>query len=375
MYDWDRIFSEKKIYIVGAGSRAKTLTGYLRELYPQVEIVAYLVSLTAENEPDIDGVPVLQLDAVKSTSVIGPVFIATKGMYHEQLNKQLLDLGFTTVVPITPAVDNDFRNLYVRKKYQRQGWSFQKLDELSAHPDDPYDSAHVHDLPDVCIYMAKSIYDKPLSQSYEVPGYERPIQVGAALTEQRLCQGILTDCTGENISEKNRQYCELTALYWIWKQAEEKIVGLSHYRRHFLLPEDWCERMTANHIDVILPVPTCVLPNIEKNYMERHAPEDWIFLQEYLRENSPEDYEMGRQVYTDTLYSPCNMFIMRKDILDELCGWIFPILDAVVAHGGKKEDGYLNRYPGFLSERLLTLFFAKNKSKYKLAYADKNFLM
>ena len=61
-------------------------------------------------------------------------------------------------------------------------------------------------------------------------------------------------------------------------------------------------------------------------------------------------------------------------ILCDLCEWMFPLLDAVVAHGGEKEDSYLNRYPGFLSERLLSYYFEKNRDKYRLVYADKNFL-
>jgi hypothetical protein len=68
------------------------------------------------------------------------------------------------------------------------------------------------------------------------------------------------------------------------------------------------------------------------------------------------------------------MFIMRKNVLDDLCTWLFPILDSVVAHGGQKEDSYLNRYPGFISERLITFFFEKYLGKYKVVYADKNFL-
>lgn len=54
--------------------------------------------------------------------------------------------------------------------------------------------------------------------------------------------------------------------------------------------------------------------------------------------------------------------------------FVFSILDAVAAHGGKKEDPYMNRYPGFLSERLITYFFEKNRDQYRVVYANKNFL-
>ena len=53
---------------------------------------------------------------------------------------------------------------------------------------------------------------------------------------------------------------------------------------------------------------------------------------------------------------------------------MFPILFAVAEKGGILEDNYQNRYPGFISERLITYFFDKRRDKYKVVYADKNFL-
>jgi len=57
-----------------------------------------------------------------------------------------------------------------------------------------------------------------------------------------------------------------------------------------------------------------------------------------------------------------------------MCSFLFPILEEVWRHGGQREDVYQNRYPGFVSERLITLFFAKHEKELKAAYADKNFL-
>ncbi len=65
---------------------------------------------------------------------------------------------------------------------------------------------------------------------------------------------------------------------------------------------------------------------------------------------------------------------MRKETLDDYCGWVFPILFACAAHGGKREDTYQNRYPGFLAERLMSFFFEKSRHRYKIVFADKNFL-
>ena len=151
-------------------------------------------------------------------------------------------------------------------------------------------------------------------------------------------------------------------------------MGLAHYRRHFILPPDWLERMLVNRVDVILPVPLYVAPSLRENFRKRHDPMDWDYMMAYLRERDFREAQEAEAFFEKNLYSPCNMFIMGREVLGELCGWLFPILFAVARHGGTKEDHYDNRYPGFLSERLITFFFEKNRDRYNMVYSDKNFL-
>lgn len=224
------------------------------------------------------------------------------------------------------------------------------------------------------IYVANSIHDKPLKGKYNFADEEVILQVGAALTDRRLYEGVLTDCEGENISYRNQQFCELTGLYWIWKHAKEDYIGLVHYRRHFILPKDWVQRLEDNDLDVVLPVPLYVAPSIAENYKSRHITEDWDFLMEYFRIYLPEEYEPAKKCFDGNLYSPCNMLIARREVLDKLCTWLFPILYAVAEHGGTKENKYMNRYPGFISERLITYFFEGRKGGYRVVNANKNFL-
>ena len=63
-----------------------------------------------------------------------------------------------------------------------------------------------------------------------------PIQVGAALAEERFPGFLQDDVGADNLSAKNRSYCELTAQYWAWKHAEADFYGFFHYRR-YLYPE------------------------------------------------------------------------------------------------------------------------------------------
>ena len=57
-----------------------------------------------------------------------------------------------------------------------------------------------------------------------------PVQAGRAL---HASLGFTGDDSGENISSKNPHYCELTCLYWAWKNLDADVIGLCHYRRYF----------------------------------------------------------------------------------------------------------------------------------------------
>ena len=59
-----------------------------------------------------------------------------------------------------------------------------------------------------------------------------PLHVGR---EGKEDLGYTGDHTGDNISLKNPSFCELTGLYWAWKNLDADYVGLAHYRRHFTL--------------------------------------------------------------------------------------------------------------------------------------------
>ena len=348
---------ERNIYIVGAHSRARTLGVYLTKTEPGIRITAYLYDNDESNPDSIEGTPVIRFDETTSLVTGYPVYLGTRGVYHADLTKKLKRIGMKEIIPVTPQLDMELRNRFLTVYYAEMGRRYDRFDDIS-------ESA--------CIYVVRSVLDKPLRCAYPLSAFQKEIQVGAALTEERICE--LTDDTGENISERNRQFCELTALYWIWKNAGQDIVGLEHYRRHFLLQEDWYQRMRDSHVDVILPTPLYVAPSLAQNYKDRHAASDWEYMMDYLKRIYPGDYKEALSFFDTSLYSPCNMFIMRREVLDELCTWLFPILFVCAEHGGERSDVYQNRYPGFLSERLMSFFFEKNRERYKVVYADKNFL-
>ena len=105
------------------------------------------------------------------------------------------------------------------------------------------------------IVAAHKAYRMPTDPMY------LPLHVGKAGKDLDL--GFQGDNTGDNISEKNATYCELTGIYWAWKNLDADYIGLSHYRRHFRGKrgkDKWDSILTTaqaehllQHCDVLVP--------------------------------------------------------------------------------------------------------------------------
>ncbi len=357
------------IYIFGAHPRARTTKEYLTTIYPDINVRAFLVDNDEENPSEADGVKVVHLKKGEEADANdldknAPVYLGIRGVNQPAVCDHLKRLGFTNIIPVTVDLDMKLRNEYLEKCFAADHRRFKKLDAYK--PNGKSEKS-------VAVYVVSSAFDSVLKQSHEPKAFERVIQVGCSLTDKCL-EDALYDNEGDNISERNAQFCELTAMYWIWKNAKESIVGLEHYRRFFLVGEDLGDVMSTNDIDVILPTPLCVLPSLKGNYLLRHEPRPFEDMMAVFREKYPDDFDKAVSFFDQKLYSPCNMLIARKEVFDRLCAWMFPILFEVADRNRTFEDRYQNRYPGFLSERLISFFFELHRDEYKVVYADKNFL-
>lgn len=202
---------------------------------------------------------------------------------------------------------------------------------------------------DIALYVAT--HNQPIESG---KSYIVPIQTGAALTEEVFCE--LTDDTGIHISDKNREFCELTALYWIWKNSPKSIVGLAHYRRRFLInPAQICGIL--ERYDVIVPPKYYFRMSIRKEYSQFHVGKDLDVLIYILDELRPEIVPFFNKVLDGNMLIPYNMVIAKKEIIDDYCHWLFPVLFELEKRlDFSKRDQYQRRVMGFLSERLFTAF-------------------
>jgi len=203
-----------------------------------------------------------------------------------------------------------------------------------------------------------------------------PIQVGAALTESGI-PGALRDDVGENISAKNRSYCELTAQYWAWKNATADYFGFFHYRR-YLYPdtaekrpyridgaptENLLDRLNFDILPGLLTHYDLILPKGEDMYLPArehyawapyHHGKDLTLAEEIVRELSPTYSEPLANYLAQSVCYFGNIFIMPAGLFDRYCSWLFPILaefDRRVHLTGYGPQEL--RVDGYLAERLL----------------------
>ena len=362
----DYITGSDMLTIYGAGTMGYALKKCLSEKPYNQKIQCFIVNSIQDNPNVIDGIPVIDI-LHASVYIDAVVVIALNGKLIYDATQSLIDAGFKKLLQI--SFDGD------EWTYIRHGWIAennilpQRVFYLSSFKCD-----NVSDYSKICnihIYVVHSIYDRKLNRDIDLKGYEIPIQVGAGLTDSRLF-GI-TDLHGDNISLKNKQYCELTGIYWAWKNDTSDYIGFSHYRRRFVLSVNQIDYICSGEVDVIVTEPILNFATVKGQYYKDHDGRDWEILIEAISKFANEYLDAAKKIQDGIYYFAYNMFIMKRNILNQYCNFIFPILEYCEKKIGKKEDTYQNRYIGFLAERLLSIFLEKN-DYLKVAIADKTFL-
>ena len=191
-----------------------------------------------------------------------------------------------------------------------------------------------------------------------------PVQAGAAL---HAPIGCMCDNAGENISEQNGKYCELTALYWAWKNHPSAALGLAHYRR-YLAPSHGVRRAaTGDELNALLKKQPILLPCkrhywIETNrsqFEHAHGAQGLRTLHEVLQSRYPTYVPAFERTLRQTSGHRFNIFVMRRDLCDAYCAWLFDVLFST-EQALKNENALTPRMMGFLAERLLDCWLEAN---------------
>ena len=226
-----------------------------------------------------------------------------------------------------------------------------------------------------------------------------PIMAGNVFVNNK--NKIQGDDTDDNISVKNRNYSELTGLYWVWKNTHEDIVGSCHYRRYFsskpepflyklkrllylpiglykkrygliytnniscflprIIKKEEIEILMSEH-DAVLPKARKLKYTVEEHYRRYHNREDLRLLASILSQKHP-DYVASFQTLLKSkrLYSN-NMFILHNNHFQEFMEWLFDLLFEFERQINIEQySGYQERILGFIAERLLNVWFIKKE--------------
>lgn len=346
----------EEIAIYGARMVAMSVYHAIKTLYPACRVLAFLVTDKKNNQDSIDGIPVVALEDFDRRDV--KILIAAQDNYHDEIVVALEERGMNDYVKIDAGTE-----ARLMERYQQQAEGIPFLHTLKEGKRRA----------DVAVYISKFYKDRPLKTVCEPKDWMHPIQSGAALTDSSICE--LKDNAGDNISEKNGNYSELTSMYWIGKHADAEYLGLFHYRRFLELSEEDLYRLDENHVDVILAYPAVYYPNILSHHRYYLKEQDWDAMMQALEELEPAYAKALPKIFEGKLFYNHNMLIARKNIFQDYCNWLFPILERTEELSEPKGCKRSDRYIGYLGENLTTLYFQYHKKDFNIAYTARHMLI
>lgn len=194
-----------------------------------------------------------------------------------------------------------------------------------------------------------------------------PLHVGRAGGQEL---GYLGDDTGENISDLNCYYGELTGVYWLWQNLDyDGNIGVCHYRRFFvneerkLLKEADYDRILSEY-DVITSQAMYIDEPYRDYYGNAHNGRDLELEGEVIRELYPEDYPVFEQVMNGKKHYFGNLMVTSRRLFDDYCQWLFTIFSELENRiDVSAYDDYHKRVFGFLSEQLLLVWVTARELK------------
>ncbi len=307
----------------------------------------FVVSNLENNPSDIDGIPVLTLDSVQKDWLI---IIGVTELLQTEIVLYLEERGYTNYFLLTQREEHMLMSRHYKNINQFPMACFQDMKE---------------DI-DFVMYEVGNHRDKSLSNSPLLQTYETKIQAGAALTDVKIA--MLQDNTGDNISERNRQYCEMSAVYWIWKNTNHEWTGIEHYRRHLHVKPE----MLHEDIDVLMPLPYMCYPYTVAQF-RRFVSEDVLqLLLKALRDLHPEQYpEYNRILYGKYQYT-YNLLCARRQVFEDYCGWFFEITEYMERISDEVPAIKDTRALSYVAEVLTNLYFMHNEKKWNIVHVEKS---
>ena len=369
-----------KIAIYGAKSLALGMYRAIELLYPGQDCIGFVVNSMENNPSSLAGLSVVELEKISGEMSVEDksdlhILICTPEDTHPAIEAYLQEHGFNNYTCMDSRKEARLMERYFVAINQFKSLHTLSCDGIKADGEGVSIEA----------YQAKFYKDRPLKNTYDLPEWIIPIQVGATLTDVRITD--VCDDQGDNISAKNVNYCELTALYWLWKNRlldvnygqlgyqqdgdMEGYYGLCHYRRILDIDNTDILRLQENDVDIVASYPTLHEPDIKEHHARHLSEEDWEAMLQALEELQP-DYRVAYEdIFSQEYLYNYNMMIAKRSVLVDYCAWLFPILERTeeltTPRGWERSD----RYIGYMGENLMTLYLLYNKDRLNIVHTGR----
>lgn len=200
-----------------------------------------------------------------------------------------------------------------------------------------------------------------------------PVFVGAAGREMPM-PNWKRDDEGNNISNKNATYCELTGHYWLWKNIDADVYGVCHYRRYFGEMLSFGNKkqriLSKEHLLKLIDAYDVIVPKkrhywIETNYTQyahAHHEQDLILMRQIIVERCPDYLQDWERIMRRRSGHRFNMLIMKKAQFKKYSAWLFDLLFELERRLDLSAySAYDQRVFGFIGERLLDVWLIHEK--------------
>ncbi|MRI48623.1 DUF4422 domain-containing protein [Enterobacter ludwigii] len=217
---------------------------------------------------------------------------------------------------------------------------------------------------------------------YEFPTTQEYVPLKVGMLSDGISSNYEQDCAGDNIAHLNSFFCELTAAYWIWKNSQEDIVGLAHYRRYFASsasnlmvkgkriasPKEMMNLL--ENADILVAKPrNYYITTIRSHYVHAHHESDYTLLRDEVARQQPDYLTDFDHVMGGTKISLYNMFVCKKSLIDQYFSWLFPLLFALEQKiDYQNYDAYQKRVFGFMAERLFNVWLHHQRGRLIIKY-------
>ena len=362
----------KQIAVYGAKSLALGVYRAMKCLYPEYAYIGFIVSSRKGNPYTLAEAKVWELKELKDA--LGweerkniRILVAVPEDIHMEIAECLIKNGFTNYICMDWQKEAELMG-----NYFAQRGIFPSIYCLAAG----------EEAANLCVYQARSYKDKRLKTEYIQPVWVVPVQAGSGLAGSLKQAAGLRDNTGKNISVKNTNYCELTVLYWMWKNILEdsrktkdvEYYGLCHYRRVPDIREEDLKRLKRNDVDAVLPYPTLHEPDISEHHARYIKETDWQAMLQAIKELRPEYMGSFWEIFSQSYFYNYNMVIAKRDVLADYCRWLFPILERTEELCEPKGWERADRYIGYIGESLMTLYFLYHRKDLRIYHAGRRML-